>query len=671
VPRSTINFWRHPFWLAVLLFLAVGGIFLPSVWNDFSNFDDPAYVTFNPHIHHGLTWSAIRWAFGSFYAANWHPITWLSHILDFTLFGRKAWGHHLTSVIFHSANVALLFLILSKATGSTWRSAVVAILFGVHPLHVESVAWVAERKDVLNTFFALLTLLAYLQCTQHADRRSTIWYFLALFFFALSLGSKAMSVTLPMLLLLLDYWPLRRLNSAGAVRRAIAEKIPFFALSVAVAGITVAAQNSGHAIKLDIPVGIRFANAVVSVSRYLGKLFWPHDLIVFYPYEVPSSTTIALSILLLLCISAATIVWRRTLPWLFVGWWWLVISLLPVIGLLQIGAQAMADRYMYWPSIGPFVAMIWAASCFVQRFQLARPTRIAAACVLMAAAATVTERQISFWRNSETLFRHAIAIASENPLAHLNLGVALTERGAASEGLSHLREAANLLPIDPDNHLNLGIALHQNGDLPAAISEFQMTLRIKPDSAKAHANLALAFQEQNDLDRSVSEYREALRLDPASPDVRVGFGLALQRSGQIDAALAQFEEAIKEDPSYTGAHSNRGIVLEKLGRLEEAVAEYRKALSLDPKNSDASLNLPVVLFKTSRVEEAIAQVRELIKRRPDYAEAYFNLGGMLYSKADLDGAIGAYQHALKLKPDYPDARHNLNVALEDKAAKSR
>jgi protein O-mannosyl-transferase len=665
-----INFWRHPSCLAVLLFFAVSGIFLPSVWNDFSNFDDPAYVTFNPHIHHGLSWSAIRWAFRGFYAANWHPITWLSHILDFTLFGRKAWGHHLTSVIFHSANVALLFLIFSKATGSTWRSAVVAILFGVHPLHVESVAWIAERKDVLNTFFAMLTLLAYLQYTQAADRRSTIWYFLALFFFALSLGSKAMSVTLPILLLLLDYWPLRRLNSASAVRRAVVEKIPFFVLSVAVAGITVVAQNSGHAIKLDIPAGIRFANAVVSVSRYLGKLFWPHDLIVFYPYEVPSSATIALSILLFLSISLATIVWRRTLPWLFIGWWWFVISLVPVIGLIQIGAQAMADRYMYWPSIGPLITIVWAVSCLLERFRIVRSTRMALTCVVVAGAAAVTERQINFWRNSETLFRHAIAIAPENPLAHLNLGVELTEHGATSEGLSHLREAVNLLPIDPDNHLNLGIALHQNGDLPAAISEFQITLRIKPDSAKAHANLALGFQEQNDLDSAMSEYREALRLDPASPDVRVGFGLALQRSGQIDAALAQFEEAIKEDPSYAGAHSNRGIVLEKLGRLEEAVAEYRKALSLDPKNSDASLNLPVVLFKTGRVEEAIAQVRELIKRRPDYAEAYFNLGGMLYSKGDFDGAIEAYRHALELKPDYSDARHNLDVVLQDKGSLS-
>jgi tetratricopeptide (TPR) repeat protein len=587
------------------------------------------------------------------------------------LFGRQAWGHHLTSVIFHSANVTLLFLVLWKTTGSIWRTAVVAILFGVHPLHVESVAWIAERKDVLNAFFALLTLLAYLHWTQDANRRSKIWYFVALLCFALSLGSKAMSVTLPILLLLLDYWPLRRLNSAGAIRRAITEKIPFFVLSLAVAGLTVAAQSSGNAIKLDVPLGIRVANAVVSASRYLGKLFWPHDLIVFYPYRVPSSASIALSILLLLCISAATIVWRRKLPWFLVGWWWFIISLLPVIGILQIGAQAMADRYMYWPSIGPFFAMVWAASSFFERFRLPRPILAALACVLVTGAAAVTERQISFWRNSETLFNHALAIVPENSLAHLNLGVALAERGAVAEGLAHLRAAVNLSPTDPDNHLNLGMALHQNSDFPAAISEFQIALRIKPDYAKAHANLAIAFQEENDFERAMNEYREALRLEPGSPDVHVGLGLALQRSGQIDAALKEFEHAIAQDPSYAGAHSNRGIVLEKLGRLEEAIAEYRKALSLDPKNSDASLNLPVALFKTGRVDEGIAQARALIKQRPEYPEAYFNLGGMLYSKADFDGAIEAYQRALRLKPDYADARHNLNVALEDKAAKSR
>jgi tetratricopeptide (TPR) repeat protein len=669
VLRATIN-WRS-LSVASFLFLAVFSVFLPCLWNDFSNFDDPTYVTSNPHVHSGLTLNAVRWAFTSFYAANWHPLTWLSHMLDFNLFGRQPWGHHLTSVILHSANVTLLFLVLSEATGSTWRSAIVAILFGVHPLHVESVAWISERKDVLSTFFALLSVLGYLRWARDSDRRSKTWYFVAILFFALSLGSKAMSVTMPILLLLLDYWPLGRLKSAVALRQAVAEKIPFFILSLGIAVVTIAAQRSGHAINLDIPVGIRFANAAVSISRYLGKLFWPQDLIVFYPYDVPSAATVVLSIFVLLCTSTAVIVWRKTLPWLFVGWWWLIISLLPVIGLIQTGAQAMADRYMYWPSIGPLVAIIWATSWFVERIQLLRLSGVALTFVLVAGAAAVTERQITFWRNSETLFEHALAVVPENPLAHLNLGIALRERGAVSEGLSHLREAVKLLPIDPDNHLNLGIALHQNGELPAAVSEFQIAVRLKPDSAKAHANLARVFQEQNDLEGAMSEYREALRLDPISPDVHVGFGLALQKSGRVDAALAQFEEAIKEDASYAGAHSNRGIVLEKLGRLEEAIVEYRTALSLDPKNSDASLNLPVTLFKAGRVDEAIGQAQVLIKHRPDYAEAYYNLGGMLYSKNDFDGAIAAYQKALELKPDYPEARHNLDAVTQDKTSHPR
>ena len=659
----------RPLWVASILFVVTFSVFLPCLWNDFSNFDDPVYVIHNGHIHRGFTWDSIRWAFGSFYAANWHPITWLSHIADWLMFGRQAWGHHLTNIIFNSANVALLFLFLINATGSTWRSVTVAFLFGVHPLHVESVAWIAERKDVLNTFFSLLTLLAYLRWTQSDKPRSPIWYLAALFCFALSLGSKAMSVSLPILLLLLDYWPLQRFTSGREIRRLFLEKIPFLLLTLASVVVTVAAQRSGGAIKLDVPLWVRVANAAVSVARYLGKLFWPHDLIVFYPYTIPSPICIVLSLVLLVCVSAGTIFLRRSLPWLLVGWSWLLISLLPVIGLVQIGAQSMADRYMYWPSIGPLLAITWTAAYFFDKIKLSARLVASLTCLVAAAVSAVTVRQISFWRNSETLFTQALAVSSENSLAHLNLGVALADRGGVSEGLFHLREATRLSPRDPDTHLNLGMALHQKGDLSAAISEFETALLIKPDYAKVHANLAIVFQEQNDFDRAIGEYRQALGLDSDFPDVHVGLGLALQQTGQTDAALAEFEHAIKQDPAFAAAHSNRGIVLEKLGRFEEAIEAYRKALSLDSKNSDSALNLPVTLFKAGQVDEAISEVRELIRQRPDYPEAYFNLGGMLYSKNDFDGAVEAYQHALRLKPDYSDARHNLNIALEGKGDK--
>jgi len=666
VPGSTISLRRQRL-IAAFLFAIVFCVFLPCLWNDFSNFDDPVYIKWNGHIRAGLTWKTVWWAFSTFYAANWHPLTWISHMIDIQFFDGRAWGHHLTSFLFHSANVALLFLFLSSATGLVWRSAVVAILFGVHPLHVESVAWIAERKDVLNTFFALLTLLAYVRWTR---QRQFIWYWVGVGFFALSLMSKAMSVTLPILLLLLDYWPLGRIRSVKALRNLLIEKIPFLVLSAAASAVTIAAQGSGGAIKIA-PLWVRSANAMVSIARYLGKLFWPRDLAAFYPYAIPTAAAIVSCTALVVAISAAAIVWRRTLPSFFVGWLWFVITLVPVIGLIQIGTQAMADRYMYLPSIGPFVAVAWVVADLSKRIRWRRPTLASATCLAVVALIALTEKQIAFWKNGETLFRHALAVTNDNPMAELNLGVALGDRGALSEALPHLREAVRLSPNDPECHVNLGLALDKDGKRLEAISEFETAIQLKPDFARGHANLAIALQEENDLGQAITEYQEALRFDPISPDVRVGLGLALQRSGQIDAALVQFEEAIKEDPSYAGAHSNRGIVLEKLGRLDEALAEYRKALSLDSKNSDASLNLPVVLFKTGRVEEAIAQVRELIKRRPDYAEAYFNLGGMLYSKADLDGAIGAYQHALKLKPDYADARHNLNVALEDKAAKSR
>ena len=671
--RSTFNLWREPFVIAAVLFALVLGVFLPCLRNGFSNFDDPVYILWNPHVHSGLSWKAIRWAFTSFYAANWHPLTWISHMIDVQLFDGRPWGHHLTNVLFHSANVALLFLFLNKATGSVWRSSLVAILFGFHPLHVESVAWIAERKDVLNAFFSLLTLLAYVHWTQtnKPGRSASIWYLIALLCFALSLGSKAMSVPLPVLLLLLDYWPLKRLDSSRAVRWAFVEKISLLILAAAASTLTIAAQSSGGAIKVTVPLWVRAANSILSFAQYLWKLIWPHDLAVFYPYTVPTVASILFSLLFFIAISTAVIFLRRTFPWLFVGWWWFVISLLPVIGIIQIGTQAMADRYMYWPSIGPLIALVWSAADFCRKIQLSRPILASATCLLVTVFAALTERQISFWKNSETLFHHALVVTDNNPTANLNLGVALADRGATAEALFYLREAVRIAPLYPDAHLNLGMALHENGILPEAISEFETAIQLKPDYAKAYVNLAVARQEENDLERAIDAYRAALRLDPSSPEVRVGFGLALQRSGQIDAALDQFEEAIKEDPAYAGAHSNRGIVLEKLDRLQEAISEYRKALSLDPKNADASLNLPVVLFKTGQVDEAVTKVKELIKQRPDYAEAYFNLGGMLYSKSDFDGAVSAYRHALELRPDYADAQHNLDVVLEEKAAAKR
>jgi len=567
-------------------------------------------------------------------------------------------------------NTALLALILIKATGSIWRSSIVALLFGIHPLHVESVAWIAERKDVLNGFFSLLTLLAYVRWARDVDQGSKRWYFVSLICFLLSLMAKPMSITLPILLLLWDYWPLQRLQSRNSVHAALVEKIPFALFAIACTGATIAAQGLGGAIKVTIPLWLRNSNAVVSVVRYLWKLIWPRDLAAYYPYTIPSSVEVWLCVFLLLASSVAVFVWRHRLPWLFVGWWWFLISLVPVIGIIQIGTQAMADRYMYWPSIGLLVGLVWSVAYFAQKAVWARSAALAVNCSVVLAFSVLTVRQIGFWKDSETLFRHALAVTQDNPLAELNYGVALSDRAAYDAALVHLREAVRIAPQFPDAHLNLGMTLHEQGQLNEAIAEFEAAIRLTPDYSKAHANLAIAFQEKNDFERAMIEYREALRLEPVSPDVRVGFGLALQRSGQIDAALAQFEEAIKEDSSYAGAHSNRGIVLEKLGRLDEALTEYRKALLLDPKEPDASLNFPVVLFKVGQTEEAIARARELVKRRPDYAEAHYNLGGMLYSKADFDGAIAAYEKALELKPDYTDAKHNLDVTLEDRAAKA-
>jgi tetratricopeptide (TPR) repeat protein len=567
--------YRRPRWqlpaIGVLLFGLVAAVFLPALQNDFINYDDDVYVTGNPHVQAGLNAATVAWAFQSTDASNWHPLTWLSHMADCSLHGLDPRGHHLTSILFHAVNAVLLFLLLHQLTGSTWRSLFVATVFGVHPLRVESVAWVAERKDVLSLFFGLLAMMAYTRhARQSAIRHSpfAISYALALVFFALSLMSKPMLVTLPFVLLLLDYWPLGRVTRdkwqvTGG--KLVMEQIPFFVLSAGSCVITFLAQRHGGAMVLmaDQSLAARLENAVVSYGRYLGKLFWPENLAVLYPVvdHWPALTILAVTFLLL-AVSAAALLMRRTQPYLMTGWFWYLGTLVPVLGLVAVGEQSMADRYTYFPMIGVLLILAWGVEQLTQRMQQRAFILAGASAAIVAACIAVTEHNLAYWKNSETLFRHVIAATGDNYSANCNLGNYLMKQGRMGEALVEFQTAVRLKPGSPENHCNLGVALANLDQTDEAIAAFQTAVRLNPDYGPAHHDLGMAFEKKEQLDNATREYLTAVRLMPDFAGAHNSLGVAYAKQNRLDDALMQFEAAVKLDPSFVPAQNNLKMALQ-------------------------------------------------------------------------------------------------------------
>jgi Flp pilus assembly protein TadD len=572
--------------------------YLPAFSNGFVNFDDDRYVTSNPMVR-GLSWEGVRWAFSTFYEGNWHPLTWLSHMLDGTLFGLDSRGHHATSIALHAANAALLFLALARLTGAPRPSALAAALFAVHPLNVESVAWVAERKNVLSTLFWIAALcVAATAARRPSPRRSAALFALL----ALGLMAKPMLVTLPVVLLLLDAWPLARLSARAGI-----EKAPLFALALVSGVVTIAAQRSGRAVVAaeQFPLRDRVANALLSYRVYIEKLFWPSDLSVQYPMPgSPGAPSIdALSIIataaLLAAVTIACLAVRRRAPWLAVGWLWYVVALLPVIGLLQVGSQARADRYMYVPAIGLLVAIAWSVPGVGARWPWRAPgdrralsAAGALACAaVVAALALATARQTARWRDSVTLFSQALAVNPKNGVAHNNLGVALASRGRQSEATAHFAEAVRHDPGNAEARSNLGMALLRLGTTDAAIKQLAEAVRLRPDFPEANKNLGLALAERGDTGAAIAAYRRAIAARPDYAAAHKALGVALMRTGDVGEAIARFEAAIRLDPRDPGAHNNLGAALAGLGRIDEAVPHFEEALRLDPRYEEARKNL--------------------------------------------------------------------------------
>ena len=509
-------------------------VYLPMLRHGFVNYDDPDYITNNSHVKAGLTWPGIVWAFQSSEASNWHPLTWISHMADCQLFSLHPAGHHLTNLLIHTANTLLLFFLLNQLTGTLWRSAFVAALFAWHPLHVESVAWASERKDVLSAFFWMLTLLAY---TRYAQRRSglnsqpsILNYLLALFFFACGLMSKPMVVTLPFVLLLLDFWPLQRFN-AVTIQRLFVEKLPFFALTIASCIITRLVQNGALWSSSSLSFHFRMANALMSYVRYISKIFWPTDLALIYPYPHywPIAGVIAAAIVLAM-LSAIFILQVNRFPYLVVGWFWYLGTLVPAIGLVQAGVQSMADRYTYLPSIGLFIIVAWGLNDLLNSHPQKAKIAAAAASIALAGCVAVTSIQLQYWRNNLLLFLHTVEVTTDNyaadnclgtalenigkkdeaaklyaesvrvepdfPLGQFNLGMILLEQGRADEASNHLAIAAQLAPRDPVMQFDFGAYLLQHGRPDEAAKYFKAALAAKPDFPEARTNLAAALAAQ-------------------------------------------------------------------------------------------------------------------------------------------------------------------------------
>jgi tetratricopeptide (TPR) repeat protein len=570
-------------WVCVFLAAITFVVFGQTLHHEFVYYDDNDYVYENPEVARGLTLKGIVWAFTRVHSANWHPLTWISHMLDCQLYGLNAGGHHLTNILLHTATAILLFLVLRRMTGAHWRSAFVAAVFAIHPLRVESVAWVAERKDVLSGVFFMLTIGAYVRYVRHPW--SPVRYGLVMLLFALGLMCKPMLVTLPFVLLLLDYWPLGRVTGEKKEKNStlnytpnapshdssefgaqlstlLLEKLPLFGLGVASGVVTIFAQTKAIQSFDQISLPLRVDNALTSYVTYLGQMFWPAGLAVLYPFATRDVgvSGIVLSLVLLAGISAGAFILRRH-RYFLTGWLWYLIMLVPVIGILQVGLQARADRYTYLPQIGLYLLLTWAVADLCAGWRRRRVVLGGCATIILVALIFCARVQVSYWRNSESLWTHTLACTSDNAIAHLNFGIALKKKGRVGEAIFH----------------------------------FQKALQINPDYAEAHNNLGNALCQKGRMDEAIVHYQKALQITPNNAEVYYNLGNVLLKKGNVDEAITHYKKALQINPDYAEAHNNLGNALIKKGSMDEAIVHFQKALQINPDSAEAQNNLAWVL----------------------------------------------------------------------------
>lgn len=725
---------RQQWFIAVCIVLGLGTflLFLPIVRNDFINLDDGVYIYQNPHVASGLNWQNIRWSFTHVYAGYWAPLTWISHMIDCSLFGLHPAGHHLVNVLIHSVNAVLLFILLNYMTGAMWRSAFVAAAFAWHPLRVESVAWACERKDVLSGLFWMLTLLCYaryargrpeedgrwkIEVWAARERRPAISYWLALLFFACGLMSKPMVVTLPFVLLLLDFWPLERLNGTDRTHgikrrlgRLIVEKIPFFALSLGECIMTYRDCGAGASTSSE-PLSFRIIHSFWGYLEYISKTFVPIKLAVLYPF--PAREPVALGLVGAALVLACTITFailalhprKPTCRSLLVGWLWFLGTLVPVIGIVQSGYQSMADRFTYLPCIGFFIVIAWG---FVDLVHFARDRQslpqgrgsVLAACAAvgwLAGCVVITSLLIPYWSNSITLFRQALAVTTDNYVACACLGQALDDAGDDKNALPYCQEAVRLNPDYASGQFFLGEALAKTGDPSNALTHLDIAVQLEPDNAPFQYNLGKFLLEHDKTDEAISHFNAALRTEPDFAEARNGLGKAFLKLGalqkaaddlskavalkpndaqfhydlgtvlldgsQPSPAIAQFSEAIRLQPHFALAHENLAIALAQEGKMTDAIAHFARAVQLQPDDPEARFNLGFSCLNSHQPARAADQFRAELRLTPNEAKAHYRLAQALRDESQWAEAVSEYRRTLQLAPNFADAKKEMNELL--------
>jgi len=644
----------------------------PMRLNGFVTYDDDKYITDNPNVTNGLTQQSVLWAFSESHFHMWHPLTSLSHMLDCELFGLNPVGHHLTSLLFHIANSLLLFLLLRRLTGTVWRSAFVAAVFALHPLAVESVAWASERKSVLSTFFWMLTIAFYIW---YAERPSIGRYLLLVLTFCCALMSKPMVVTLPFVLLLLDYWPLGRFRWVHKGRQKkpnykicptwqlLVEKIPLLGLAAILCVFTFFIQQSGSVMDFSdqLPLYTRLSNAVVSYVSYIVKMVYPLGLACLYPHPLDSleSWKIILSLVILVGISLYMIRSVQRRRWFVTGWLWYLGTLVPVIGIIQAGEQGMADRYTYLPLIGIFIIVAWGAGEVIDKLRLRKVGPAILVGIILAALLICTRMQIRHWRDNMSLCRHALKVTENNFTMHNNYGIDLVDEGRIDEGIAHFHEALRINPQYLNARCSLGRAFFKQGKFHKAIAYFDEVLRVRDNWPEVYYLLGLSYVGQKKYDLAIKNYNEAIRIKPDYISAINYLGLALKEQGKINEAIEKWGKVLQLEPNHPNVNYNMALALTSIGKYDDAVFHFKAALRSKSDWPDAYYNLGAVYYRQGKLELAVEQSLKALQLRPDYLTARINMAETLLQLGRIRQAVEQYYKILQFTPDSVDILNTL------------
>lgn len=661
---------RSPLAIVLVCILLAGAAIasyhrIPS--NDFIYFDDADYITENPHIKDGLSWDVVKWAFTSGYAGNWHPLTWLSHALDIELFGLNPAGHHIVNLIFHILTTLLLFGFLRYTASRLWASAVVAALFALHPLHVESVAWAAERKDVLSAFFWMLTMWAW----AFYSKKPGLWrYIYVAGFYALGLMSKPMLVTLPLVLILLDYWPLARfsfepetrssnLNSSlacsfGILKPFVLEKVPLVMMAVASSAVTLFVQQTAIVAVRTMDIPTRITNIFVSYGRYLWQMLWPTGLALLYPRpNNPNYAAAAAAVLLIIVVTVIAIRTAAVRRYLIVGWFWYLITLVPVIGIVHVGMQSHADRYTYIPLIGIFIVIAWAFAELCEKYRRLKPVVAAITVLILLSLGLWTARTTTYWKNDVTIFERTTAATNNNIMMMINLGDAYLWRGHLDQAQATLEKAIELCPVS-DSYVVLAIVLRRKGQIAEAVQSYEKALELDPNQPLALLNAGILLHDLKKDQKAELYLRRAVELDPKLAQAHSALALVLAAADRLDEGITAARKAVELESGLASSRRVLASLLADKGLHEEASTEYQKSLELEPDYS-AYTNLGQSLVELGRFNDAAASLKKAIALKPAEAEPWLYLSKALYGLGSRNEAINAIEKCLSLDPNYAPA----------------